>query len=238
MFYPPSAVYAEHEKFNAGNPISLRLRPLIFPPLVISFQRSAVTPDRVWHLHPFKETETPETEREIRNFPPCLWARQFKMEPVPNKHRTHVDNQAALLVAHWWQINKPPLNVAVLNLEARFNWWIYNTQFISEGEINTNWALKMEQVRSRSPPSSCEIYSRPCSGACRRCVLTRTWEGKMEVDLDLGHIFIIGLTPSTLPAYITSMCGCMPWVELLHSPGTSRVTVLVNLQSHDAEIRV
>lgn len=34
----------KHEKSNAGNPISLRLRPLISPLLVISFQRSAVVP--------------------------------------------------------------------------------------------------------------------------------------------------------------------------------------------------
>lgn len=61
MFYPPSAVCAEHEKSNAGNPISLRLRPLIFPLLVISFQRSAAIPGRLSHLHPFKETETPQT---------------------------------------------------------------------------------------------------------------------------------------------------------------------------------
>lgn len=61
MFYPPSAVCAKHEKSNAGNPISLRLRPLIFPLLVISFQRSAVVPDRVSHLHPCKGTETGET---------------------------------------------------------------------------------------------------------------------------------------------------------------------------------
>lgn len=61
MFYPPSAVCAEHEKPDAGNLISVRLRPLIFPLLMISFQRAAVVPNCVSHLHPFKGTETGET---------------------------------------------------------------------------------------------------------------------------------------------------------------------------------
>lgn len=70
MFYPPSAVCAEHEKSNAGSPISLSLRPLISPLLVISFQRSAVFADRVWdsHLHPLKGTKNGETTVKRENF--------------------------------------------------------------------------------------------------------------------------------------------------------------------------
>lgn len=53
MFYPPSAVWAEHEKSNAGNPISLHLCPLIFPLLVISFQTFAV-----FHIYILLKEET------------------------------------------------------------------------------------------------------------------------------------------------------------------------------------
>lgn len=64
MFYPPSAVCAEHEKSNAGNPISLRLRPLISPLLVISF-KGPLTLLTVFEIHiyiPLKEQKNGETK--------------------------------------------------------------------------------------------------------------------------------------------------------------------------------
>lgn len=36
---------------------------------------------------------------------------QFKTEPVPNKHRTHVSNNRQYCMARWYQINKLTLNI-------------------------------------------------------------------------------------------------------------------------------
>lgn len=52
-----------------------------------------------------------------------------------------------------------------------------------------------------------------------------------DVDLDLGHIFLISLTPGTLHVCITSMYPCTQEVKLLHSSGIYCVTVSVNIDS-------
>lgn len=99
MFYPPSAVCAEHEKSNAGNPISLRLRPLISPLLVMSFQRSAVAADRVWdsHLHPFKgakNIKNGETRVKRDNF---TWQERDKVGTITNCTRRRGQGPVLLL---------------------------------------------------------------------------------------------------------------------------------------------
>lgn len=109
-------------------------------------------------------------------------------------------------------------------------------------EINTRCDPQIEHVHAFSP-SGRMIYSHLESVFVHTVGVSKQERGRVrredEVHLDLGHIFIIGLTPSMLHAYITSKFGCVWYTELF--PTNSSVVnyfcvcVFVNVYTYICE---